>query len=110
MRLVPITQLIALKLYAGGHKSKADIVELLARNPDLDMAELHMYCARYRLSGLDELIAEDEFHDLDPFAAAARGRVRVSAHGGRSREPAAGELDPGACAGEGPAAGAEPGA
>jgi hypothetical protein len=58
LRLVPIPQLIALKLYAGGHKSKADIVELLARNPDLDLAEVRAVCERYRLSGLEELIAE----------------------------------------------------
>ena len=58
LRLVPIPQLIALKLYAGGHKAKADIVELLARNPDLDLAEVRAVCERYRLPGLDELIAE----------------------------------------------------
>lgn len=58
LRLVPIAQLIALKLYAGGHKSKADIAELLARNPDLDLVEVRAVCTRYRLPGLDELIAE----------------------------------------------------
>jgi hypothetical protein len=58
LRLVPIPQLIALKLYAGGYKAKADIVELLARNPDLDLAAVRNVCMRYRLSGLEELIAE----------------------------------------------------
>ena len=58
LRLVPIPQLIALKLYAGGYKSKADIVELLARNPDLDLSETRAACNRYRLSGLEELIAD----------------------------------------------------
>ncbi|MEI8353119.1 MAG: hypothetical protein WCG22_01255 [Lentisphaerota bacterium] len=58
LRLVPIPQLIALKLYAGGYKAKADIVELLARNPDLDLAAVRAACARYRLSGIEELIAE----------------------------------------------------
>lgn len=58
LRLVPIPQLIALKLYAGGYKSKADIVELLIRNPELDLAEVRAVCERYRLPGLDELIAE----------------------------------------------------
>jgi hypothetical protein len=57
LRLVPIAQLVALKLYAGGYKSKADIVELLARNPDVDLAEIRAVCNRYRLTGLDELIA-----------------------------------------------------
>lgn len=58
LRLAPIPQLIALKLYAGGHKSKADIVELLARNPELDLAEVRAACKRYNLAGLEELIAE----------------------------------------------------
>lgn len=58
LRLAPIPQLIALKLYAGGHKSKADIVELLARNPELDLAEVRAACKRYQLDGLEELIAE----------------------------------------------------
>jgi hypothetical protein len=58
LRLVPIPHLIALKLYAGGHKSKADIVELLARNPDLDLDEVRALCRRYRLPGIEELILE----------------------------------------------------
>jgi hypothetical protein len=58
LRLVPIPQLIALKLYAGGYKSKADIVELLARNPDLDLSTVRAACERYRLTGLEELIAD----------------------------------------------------
>ena len=58
LRLVPIPQLVALKLYAGGYKSKADIVELLTRNPDFDLGEVRSVCGRYRLVGLDELIAE----------------------------------------------------
>ena len=58
LRLAPIPQLIALKLYAGGHKSKADVVELLLRNPELDLAEVRAACKRYNLAGLEELIAE----------------------------------------------------
>lgn len=58
LRIVPIPQLIALKLYAGGHKSKADIIELLVRNSDLDLGEVRAVCARYGLDGLEELIAE----------------------------------------------------
>lgn len=58
LHLVPIPQLIALKLYAGGHKSQADIIELLSRNPDIDIEEVREVCSRYRLRGLDELIAE----------------------------------------------------
>ena len=58
LRLVPIPHLIALKLYAGGHKSKADIVELIARNPELDLDEVRKLCARYRLKGLKALVRE----------------------------------------------------
>lgn len=46
------------KLYPGGHKSKADIIELLARNPDLELDEVRSVFVRYRLGGLEELIAE----------------------------------------------------
>ena len=58
LKLVPLPHLIALKLYAGGYKSKADIVELLARNPDLDLNETRSLCRRYRLKGLEALICE----------------------------------------------------
>lgn len=58
LRLVPLPHLVALKLYAGGYKSKADIVELLGRNPGVDLDEIRALCRRYRLSGLEELIAE----------------------------------------------------
>ncbi|HLT28684.1 MAG TPA: hypothetical protein VK013_01475 [Myxococcaceae bacterium] len=51
MRPVPLEQLVALKLYAGGHKSLADVVELLARNPDVDLERLFDVCKRYRLDG-----------------------------------------------------------
>ncbi len=43
---------------ASGYKSKADIIELLSRNPDLDLNEVRTLCARYRLKNLDELISE----------------------------------------------------
>ena len=58
LKIVPIPQLIALKLYAGGHKSKADIIELLVRNPDLELDEVRSVCARYGLGGMEELIVE----------------------------------------------------
>lgn len=58
LRIVPIPQLVALKLYAGGFKSKADIVELLSRNPDVDLEEIRAVCRKYRLNGIDELIDE----------------------------------------------------
>lgn len=61
LKLVPLPHLVALKLYAGGMKSKADIVELLLRNPEADLEAVRTLCASYRLAGLDELI-EDAKH------------------------------------------------
>jgi hypothetical protein len=58
LKLVPLPHLIALKLYAGGHKSKSDIVEVLSRNPDLDLDAVRKLCRKYRLRGFDKLLAE----------------------------------------------------
>lgn len=58
LRIVSLPHLVALKLYAGGTKSRSDIVELLARNPDADMAAIRHLCQNWRLSGLDPLIEE----------------------------------------------------
>ncbi len=58
MRVVPLPHLIALKLYAGGHKSKADILELIARNPEFDLDQVRKLCESYRLQGLDKLLAD----------------------------------------------------
>ena len=48
----------AVVIGAGGHKSKADIVELIAHNPELDLDEVRKLCARYRLKGIEELVRE----------------------------------------------------
>lgn len=56
LRVVPIAQLVALKLYAGGFRSKSDIIELLRRNPGIDMEAIRATCARYRLKGLDAVL------------------------------------------------------
>jgi hypothetical protein len=58
LRIVPLAQLVALKLYAGGLKSKADIVELLARNPECDLAEVERVCDSYRLWGLKKVLED----------------------------------------------------
>jgi hypothetical protein len=58
LKLVPLPQLVALKLYAGGLKSKADILELLLRNPEANLDEINTTCSRYRLEGLDEILRE----------------------------------------------------
>ncbi len=58
LRLVPLPHLVALKLYAGGTKSRADIVELLVRNPTADTTAIRDLCLHWRLAGLDPLIEE----------------------------------------------------
>jgi hypothetical protein len=58
LRLVPIPQLVALKLYAGGYQSLADIIGLLRRNPGVDLDEIRATCRRYRLRGIDALLNE----------------------------------------------------
>lgn len=58
LRIVPLPHLVALKLYAGGAKSRADIVELLSRNPEADTAAIRDLCRGWRLRGLDPLIEE----------------------------------------------------
>jgi hypothetical protein len=58
LRLVPIAQLVALKLYSGGSGSKSDIVELLRRNPEADFEAIRDTCRRYRLRGLDAVLEE----------------------------------------------------
>lgn len=50
LRVVDLPHLIAFKLYAGGRKSELDILELLARNPELDVAHLRQLCESYRLT------------------------------------------------------------
>jgi hypothetical protein len=60
LRIVPLPQLIALKLYAGGLKSKSDIVEVLARNPECDVAEIERVCNSYRLRGLKNVLQDPQ--------------------------------------------------
>lgn len=58
LRVIPIPQLVALKLYAGGFKSKADIIELMRRNPEYDREEITRTIKRYRLRGLNRIWQE----------------------------------------------------
>ena len=58
LRIAPIPQLVALKLYAGGWKSHADIVELLLRNPNVDIEAIRKSCRKYRLRGFDRVIKD----------------------------------------------------
>ena len=57
LRIIPLPHLIGLKLYAGGMKSKADIVELLRRNPSFDRDTIRSLCRRYRLRGINHSYA-----------------------------------------------------
>ena len=58
LKLIPIPQLVVLKLYAGGLKSKADVLELLTRNPEADLHEIRKVCNRYRIRGLTAILRE----------------------------------------------------
>ena len=58
LRVMPIPQLVALKLYAGGWKSLADIVELLRRNPEADLEMIGETWRNYRLSGWGKVLEE----------------------------------------------------
>ena len=59
LRVVGLAHLIALKLYAGGPKSRSDIVELLERNAPLDIPSIRDTCARHGLEApLKAILAE----------------------------------------------------
>jgi hypothetical protein len=59
LRCATLAHLIALKLYAGSRRDQADVVELLRRNPGVDLSPVRDVCARYGSSELlEELIGE----------------------------------------------------
>jgi len=59
LRVVDLPHLIALKLYAGGPKSRLDVMELLARNPALPRSEVAVVCERFGLKDdWERLISE----------------------------------------------------
>jgi len=60
LRLVPIAQLVAMKLYAGGHASMSDVIELLRRNPEANIEAIRATCRKYRLRGFDAVLKELE--------------------------------------------------
>ncbi len=58
LRVVDLPHLVALKLYAGGPKSRADVVELLERNPDVPVDVIRTVCAANRLDrAFDAIVA-----------------------------------------------------
>jgi hypothetical protein len=58
LRCVQLGDLIALKLYAGSFRDKADVIDLLKHNPDADLDAVRAVCSRFGFADtLDELIA-----------------------------------------------------
>lgn len=58
LRAADLFSLIALKLYAGGPKSKLDVLELLDRNKPVDLDVLRDRCRKYGLEAqLDAVLA-----------------------------------------------------
>ena len=51
LRVVTLPHLVLFKLYAGGAKSRADVIELLRRHPEQDLDELCASARRFRLDG-----------------------------------------------------------
>lgn len=61
LRYVQLADLIALKLYTHAQRDRADVVELLARNPDADRDGIRATCAPFGFSA----ILEQLFRDAD---------------------------------------------
>ncbi|MCU0656325.1 MAG: hypothetical protein MUF64_14060 [Polyangiaceae bacterium] len=59
LRVVTLQHLILFKLYAGGVKSKNDVLELMSRNPELDLNELRAMCQQFRMDRRLELWLRD---------------------------------------------------
>jgi hypothetical protein len=62
LRLVTLPYLVALKLFAGGYKSKLDVLELLSRNPAAPRDEVARVCAAFGLDGDWNEIARELSH------------------------------------------------
>lgn len=58
LRAVTLPHLVVLKLYAGSLRDRADIVELLARNPHTNVDEIRALCTAYHLDGFEPLLVE----------------------------------------------------
>ena len=53
-----IMTLIRLRNTQFGLKSKADVLELLTRNPEADLGEIQSVCKRYQVAGLEAILRE----------------------------------------------------
>ncbi len=60
LRIIPLPHLVVLKLYAGGFKSMADIVEVLSMNKEADLDAIEALCQRYRVRGFEKIREELE--------------------------------------------------
>jgi hypothetical protein len=59
LRVVTLPHLVALKLYAGGARSRNDVIELLERNQPVDLEKIRAVCARHGLAAdLEKVIAD----------------------------------------------------
>ncbi len=58
LKILPLAYLVVLKLYAGGLKSKADIYEVLSRNPGENLDRIEELCSKYRIRGFSEIRRE----------------------------------------------------
>jgi hypothetical protein len=67
LRSACLPDLIALKLYSESRRDRADVVELLARNPEADREAIRVACAPFGFGEiLEQLIREaDQMRDAD---------------------------------------------
>ena len=68
LRYVQLPDLIVLKLYTGARRDQADVVELLARNPETDRDAIRVACEPFGLTDLLELL----FREADQMREADR--------------------------------------
>jgi len=66
LRIIPLPHLVVMKLYAGGFKSKLDVLEVLSRNPQENLDEISALCERYRIRGFSEIRLELEEQGQPP--------------------------------------------
>lgn len=59
LRYARLPELVALKLYAGSRRDQADVVELLARNPDADIDQIRSVCRRFGFADVFEQLLEE---------------------------------------------------
>jgi hypothetical protein len=58
LRIAPLPELVALKLYAGGRKSENDVIELLHRNPE-QLETIRNACVRHGFGDALESLIRD---------------------------------------------------